>query len=220
MPMSQSVRRRKQLILLRFSETCIRKQRILTRGDSRSQREQVPKTDLEHFDRADSLFSLCGLNCGLCGFRLQGNCNGCFKDSFCAARCPMAPCSVRHGNLQYCFECPEYSCKHYDGFDSYDTLVLHRNQRKDMQKAKENGIEAYLAEQRLKVGLLNRLLESYDDGQNQVFYCAAVNMLSVDDTRSIIDKADSETASMALSERAIYAESALRIFASKKGIKP
>lgn len=184
-----------------------------------SQREQVPKIDLEHFDRTDSLFSLCGLNCGLCGFRLQGNCNGCFKDSFCAARCPMALCSVRHGNLQYCFECPGYPCRHFDGFDSYDTLVLHRNQRKDMQKAKEFGIEAYLAEQRQKVGLLNRLLESYDDGQNQVFYCAAVNMLSVDDVRSIIDRADSETAGMALSERAKYAESALRKFASKKGIK-
>ncbi|MBR3476288.1 MAG: DUF3795 domain-containing protein [Candidatus Methanomethylophilaceae archaeon] len=184
-----------------------------------SQREQVPKTDLEHFDRTDSLFSLCGLNCGLCGFRLQGNCNGCFKDSFCAPRCQMAPCSVRHGNLQYCFECPEYPCKHYDGFDSYDTLVLHRNQHKDMQKAKEFGIEVYLAEQRQKVGLLNRLLENYDDGENQVFYCAAVNMFSVDDMRSIIDKADSETAGMALAERSKYVENALRTFASKKGIK-
>lgn len=53
------------------------------------------------FERTDGLFSLCGLNCGLCGFRLQGGCNGCFKDSFCAAQCPMAPCSVKHGNLQY-----------------------------------------------------------------------------------------------------------------------
>ncbi len=33
------------------------------------------------FERTDGLFSLCGLNCGLCGFRLQGGCNGCFEDS-------------------------------------------------------------------------------------------------------------------------------------------
>ncbi len=174
--------------------------------------------DLEHFDRTDGLFSLCGLNCGLCGFRLQGNCNGCFKDSFCAARCQMAPCSVRHGNIQYCFECPEYPCKHYDGFDSYDTLVLHRNQRKDMQKAKEFGIEAYLAEQRQKVGLLNRLLENYDDGQNQVFYCAAVNMFSVEDMKSIIDKADSVTLGMTLSERANHIVCAMKAFASRNDI--
>ena len=81
----------------------------------------------------------------------------------------MAPCSVKYGNLQYCFECPEYPCKHYDGFDSYDTLVLHRNQRKDMQKAKEIGVDAYRAEQRKKVELLDRLLEKYYDGERQVF---------------------------------------------------
>ena len=156
------------------------------------------------FERKDGLFSLCGLNCGLCGYRLKGNCKGCFKDSSCAAVCQMAPCSVRHGNLQYCFECPEYPCKHYDGFDSYDTLVLHRNQRKDMQRAKEIGIEAYRAEQQKKVELLNKLLETYDDGNKQVFYCTAVNLLSIDDMKAIIDKADRETADMELSERADY----------------
>ncbi len=159
---------------------------------------------IENFERTDELFSLCGLNCGLCGYRLQGNCNGCFKDSFCAAVCPMAPCSVKHGNLQYCFECDEYPCKHYDGFDSYDTLVLHRNQRKDMLRAKEIGIDAYRAEQQKKVGLLNRLLDSYDDGARQVFYCTAVNLLSVDDMQVILDKADRETADMPISERAEY----------------
>lgn len=165
------------------------------------------------FERTDGLFSLCGLNCGLCGFRLQGGCNGCFKDSFCAAQCPMAPCSVKHGNLQYCFECPEYPCKHYDGFDSYDTLVLHRNQRKDMQRAKEIGIDAYRAEQQKKIGLLNRLLDSYDDGSRQVFYCTAVNLLSASDMQAILNKADRETADMPNSERAEYMERELRAFA-------
>ena len=168
---------------------------------------------IENFERTDKLFSLCGLNCGLCGYRLQGNCNGCFKDSFCAAQCPMAPCSVKHGNLQYCFECPEYPCKHYDGFDSYDTLVLHRNQRKDMQKAKEIGVDAYRAEQRKKVELLDRLLEKYDDGKRQVLYCTAVNLLYVDDMQVILDKADHETADMPNSERAEYMERELRAFA-------
>ncbi len=181
--------------------------------------EKDATTGLENFERTDGLFSLCGLNCGLCGFRLQGNCNGCFKDSFCAVSCPRVPCSIEHGNLQYCFECPEYPCRHYDGFDGYDTLVLHRNQRRDMQKAKEMGIDAYLAEQRLKVGLLDRLLRDYGDGQNMVFFCTAVNMFSVEDMESIIDKADAETAGMPLSDRAEHIDSALREFADAKGIR-
>lgn len=130
----------------------------------------------------------------------------------------MAPCSVKHGNLQYCFECDEYPCKHYDGFDSYDTLVLHRNQRKDMQRAKEIGIDAYRAEQREKVKLLNRLLEAYDDGKRQVFYCAAVNLLSVDDMQAILDKADRETADFPTSERTDHIERELRAFARANDI--
>ncbi len=130
----------------------------------------------------------------------------------------MAPCSVEHGNIQYCFECPDYPCKHYDGFDNYDTLVLHRNQRKDMQRAKEIGIDAYRAEQREKVKHLNRLLDSYDDGNKQVFYCAAVNMLSVDDMKAILDKADGATADLPTSERAEYIECELRDFANENDI--
>ncbi len=171
------------------------------------------------FERTDGLFSLCGLNCGLCGYRLQGNCSGCFKGSSCAATCPRVPCSVRHGNLQYCFECPEYPCEHYDGFDGYDTLVLHRNQRRDMRKAKEIGIEAYLAEQRLKVGLLDRLLRNYGDGSNQVFFCTAVNMFSVGDMESIIDRTDSETEGMDPSDRAERIGDAIRKFADENGIR-
>lgn len=165
---------------------------------------------IKNFNRTDDLFSLCGLNCGLCGYRLQGNCNGCFKDSFCAAICPMAPCSVKHGNLQYCFECPEYPCKHYDGFDSYDTLVLHRNQRKDMQKAKEIGMDAYHAEQREKMRILNHLLEKYDDGSKDTFFCLAVNRIEVEELQKILAHLDERCAKMSLSEKADLAETMLR----------
>ena len=73
-----------------------------------------------------------------------------------------------------------------------------------MQRAKEIGIEAYRADQQKKVELLNKLLETYDDGNKQVFYCTAVNLLSIDEMKAIIDKADRETADMELSEKAAY----------------
>lgn len=165
---------------------------------------------LKDFKRTDDLFSLCGLNCGLCGYRLQGNCNGCFKDSSCAKVCLMAPCSVEHGHLQYCFECPEYPCKHYDGFDSYDTLVLHRNQRKDMQKAKEIGMDAYHAEQREKKIILNQLLKCYDDGSRASFFCLAVNRIEIEDLRKIMAHLDGQRSDLSLSEKASMAEKMLR----------
>ncbi len=165
---------------------------------------------IENFNRTDDQFSLCGLNCGLCGYRLQGHCNGCFKDSFCAKRCQMAPCSVCHGNLQYCFECPEYPCRHYDGFDSYDTLVLHRNQRKDMQRAKEIGMEAYHAEQREKKKMLDRLLECYDDGSKTAFFCLAVNRIELETLRDIMLQLKEQCLNMSLCDKADEAEKLLR----------
>ena len=170
---------------------------------------------LKNFNRTDDMFSLCGLNCGLCGYRLQGKCSGCFKDSFCAKICPMAPCSVKHGNIEYCFECPEYPCRHYEGFDSYDTLVLHRNQRKDMQKAKKIGIDAYHDEQREKKRILNHLLKAYDDGSNAAFFCLAVNMLELKDLTETLETADDRTRGLSEGEKAVFITGQLKALADR-----
>lgn len=170
---------------------------------------------LKNFNRTDDMFSLCGLNCGLCGYRLQGHCSGCFKDSSCAKICPMAPCSVEHGNIQYCFECPEYPCRHYEGFDSYDTLVLHRNQRKDMQKAKEIGIDAYHVEQREKKKILNQLLEAYDDGSKADFFCLVVNLLELKDLTEMLETADERTRGLSKREKAAFMAEQLKSLADR-----
>ena len=92
-------------------------------------------------------FSLCGLNCSLCPSFIRGNCTGCQEGSSCALICEIAPCSIEHGNIDYCFECGEYPCSKYDGIDKRDSLISHKNQLKDMQKAKTIGIEKYHEEQ-------------------------------------------------------------------------
>lgn len=170
------------------------------------------------FKRSDSLFSLCGLNCGLCPMYIRGNCGGCFSDSPCYPTCPIAPCSVRHGNVEYCFECSEYPCPRYDGIDLHDSLISHRNQKKDLAKAKEIGIEAYLEEQRAKKKILDRLLTEYDDGRRDVFFCLAVNMLEVGDLAAVMKQADRETGRMARQEKAAFVERQLRLRAEKAGV--
>ena len=156
------------------------------------------------FNRTDGLFSLCGLNCGLCPMQIRGECSGCFNGSACYQTCPLAPCSVRHGNVQYCFQCPEYPCKRYDGIDAHDSLISHRNQKRDIMKAKEMGIEAYLEEQQAKKTSLNRLLEDYDDGSKDVFFCLAVNMLDVVDLYTVLSAADQRTENLTRKEKAAF----------------
>ncbi len=164
------------------------------------------------------MFSLCGLNCGLCPMRIRGECGGCFSDSPCYPSCPIAPCSVRHGNVDYCFRCGEYPCKRYDGIDRYDSLISHRNQKKDMAKAKEIGIEAYLDEQREKKKILHHLLSDYDDGGKDVFFCLAVNMMDLDDLHAIVGEAEAAAAAMSLSAKSRLIVEKLRARAAQKNI--
>ncbi len=150
--------------------------------------------------------------------QIRGDCSGCFNGSTCCQTCPIAPCSVRHGNVQYCFQCPEYPCRRYDGIDAHDSLISHRNQKKDMLKAKEMGIEAYLKEQRAKKEILNRLLDHYDDGSKDVFFCLAVNMLDVDDLTEVLSIADRNTVGQTRREKGTFAEKQLRACAGQRGI--
>ncbi len=171
------------------------------------------------FQREDGLFSLCGLNCGLCPMKIRGDCSGCFTDSPCYPSCPIAPCSVRHGNVEYCYQCEKYPCERYDGIDKYDSLITHRNQKKDLMKAREFGIDAYLREQRAKADVLHQLLEEYDDGSKDVFFCLAVNMLPLIELRKLMKEAAAETAGKKKEEKTAYVERKLTDCAGELGIE-
>ncbi len=170
------------------------------------------------FNRTDGLFSLCGLNCGLCPMQIRGECSGCFNGSTCYRTCPIAPCSVRHGNVDYCFQCSEYPCRRYDGIDQHDSLISHRNQKRDIAKAKEIGIDAYLAEQRAKKDILKRFLEHYDDGTKEVFFCLAVNMMETADLQTILSGMDSQSSALSAQDKAASLEMKLRDCAAGKHI--
>ena len=77
------------------------------------------------FKRANPLFSLCGLNCGLCTMRIGGHCPGCGQGN---RPCQVARCAVARG-VEYCFECTEYPCQLYDHADGHDSFITHLNQR-------------------------------------------------------------------------------------------
>lgn len=171
------------------------------------------------FDRNDELFSLCGLNCSLCPSFVRGNCPGCQQGSHCALMCPFVPCSIEHGGITYCFECEEYPCREYDGIDEYDSLITHRNQLKDIEKAKRIGIEEYHAEQLVKKDILNKLLNEYDDGHRLVFFCLAVNLMDIDDLNTVIDKSDELSENMDLTSKSDLIKELLMDCATKRGIE-
>ncbi len=116
------------------------------------------------------------------------------------------------------FQCPEYPCRRYDGIYAHDSLISHRNQKKDLLKAKEMGIDACLAEQRAKKGLLDRMPREYDDGCHQVFFCLAANMLDTADLEAALARAEGECAPLPARERAAHLKILLQSRADERGI--
>ena len=171
------------------------------------------------FKREDNLFSLCGLNCSLCPLLIRGNCPGCRAGSPCAEVCEFASCSVEHGDLTYCFECSEYPCSKYNGVDEHDSIISHKNQIRDMFKAKRIGIEKYHEEQLAKKKILDKLLNEYDDGHRDVFFCLAVNLLELDDLNAVLNNADWASKDMSLNEKSDYMKRLLLKCGQKRNIE-
>lgn len=140
---------------------------------------------MRNFPRKYPLFSLCGLNCGLCPmFHIseQDHCPGC-----CEKRpsCAVTRCALEHGGVEFCSLCPAYPCERYPDHP-YDSFVPYRNVKKDFEQANAMGIDSYMAMLDEKVGILRFLLANYNDGRRKSFFCTAVNLLDLADVKEVM----------------------------------
>lgn len=161
---------------------------------------------MKDFIRSDLLFSLCGLNCGLCSMRLGGYCSGCGGGEGNQS-CKIARCSLQHGKPEYCSRCQEFPCEKYENIEEFDSFITHRNMKRDLKKQQEIGTEAYKAEQQEKISILEWLLQNCNDGRKKTFFCLAVNLLELEDARNIMEqiKSDETFEKLPLKEKAAYA---------------
>lgn len=169
---------------------------------------------MKGFERDNQLLSLCGLNCGLCPINLGGHCAGCGKGN---QSCKIARCSLEHGGVSYCFECPEYPCGSYLHIDEFDSFITHQNQKADLERAKHVGISQYNEEQREKVKILNMLLSNYNDGRRKTFFLLAVNLLPLPDLNIAVSQLEGFDGAD-LKEKALYAVQLFQSAAGARGI--
>ena len=149
-----------------------------------------------NYVRAYPQFSACGLNCGLCPrYYTSGSsrCPGCAGEGFSKVHpsCGMLSCCLRKG-YEYCFQCEDFPCGKYDDADSEDSFITHKNQFLDMEKAKLASMDSYKTELDAKVSLLEELLSDYDDGRRKSFFCVAVNLLSLQETKAVMEQIKDE----------------------------
>lgn len=174
---------------------------------------------MKDFTRSDLLFSLCGLNCGLCPMHLGGHCPGCGGGEGNQS-CKIAKCSLQHGRLEYCSQCKEFSCEKYEDIDEFDSFITHQNRKKDMEKQREIGAEMYRAEQETKAHILEWLLQNCNDGRKKTFFCLAVNLLELEDVRKVMEQIISyeKFEELSLKEKAVYAAGQFQKVADEQGI--
>lgn len=171
------------------------------------------------FTRPYPLFSVCGLNCGLCPMHIGNYCPGCGGGPG-NQPCKIARCSRQHGDVDYCFECKQFPCDKYDGIEQFDSFITHRHQLKDLKKAESIGIEAYKAELEEKMQILRYLLDNVNDGRKKSFFCLAVNLLALNDVKAAVEqiKAQACASSFSQKEKAALAASAFETVAAERGI--
>lgn len=155
---------------------------------------------MEEYKRAAPLFSLCGLNCGLCPrYQTQGEskCPGCGGPDFHLKHpsCAVITCSKKHGSMEYCFQCASYPCERYSRKGEKDSFMSYRNVITDFAKAKTDGVEPYMTDLRAKIKILEFLINTYNDGRRKAFYCNAVNLLPLPDLREIMIEIQEKIAS-------------------------
>ena len=176
---------------------------------------------MKGFSRDYPLFSLCGLKCGLCPMHYieGGGCPGCGGGDGNQS-CAIARCSLEHGGVEFCSQCPEYPCEKYDGLDDYDSFVPHRDRTAELLRVQALGIETYRAELDEKVKRLEHLLLEYNDGRRKSFFCTAVNVLDLADVRAVMEQiaAEASPEAMGLKERAAKAAALFQAMADRRGV--
>lgn len=174
---------------------------------------------MKGFTRTETRFSLCGLDCALCSMHLGGYCPGCGGGAGNQS-CALAKCSLEHGSVPFCWECPEYPCPRYDGFDDGDSFVPHRNRQQDIAQAREMDLDAYLAQLEEKRGILDNLLAHYNDGRRKTLFNTAVYLLPLEDLRCVIASLNSqpELGEQEVKKRALAAVELLQEAADRRGV--
>lgn len=173
---------------------------------------------MKGFSRTVTGFSLCGLNCLLCPMHLGGYCPGCGGGPGNQS-CAIAKCSLQHGQPDFCWQCQEYPCPRYEGFDDYDSFLPHRCRQRDVAQAQAMGLDAYLEHLAEKRAMLDTLLSSYNDGRRKTFFMAAVSLLDLESLRQVIAQLAATPKEPDPKIRAKNAAALLQAAANRQGIQ-
>jgi len=145
-----------------------------------------------------STLGCCGIDCGLCPrYYTEGisRCPGCGGVDFEKKHpsCSFVTCCVRKRNLEVCAECNEFPCVKFEKeTGETDSFVTHRMVLRNQNFIKEYGIAKFIEQQNVRISLLEKMLEHYDDGNCKSLFCLAATLLSLESLHNALEKAEQE----------------------------
>ncbi|MEN6576648.1 MAG: DUF3795 domain-containing protein [Phycisphaerales bacterium] len=150
---------------------------------------------------------VCGLDCGLCPrYYTAGpsRCPGCAGPDFSEKHpsCSFITCCVKKKGLEVCGECPDFPCPKFKSEDEYrqvkesSSYPPYRKVMANLKSIKKHGVERFMAQQKRRIRLLQKMLKDFDDGRSKSYYCRSA---------ALLDPADLES-SLAAAARTIKAE--------------
>jgi hypothetical protein len=143
---------------------------------------------------------VCGLDCGLCPrYYTKGTsrCPGCSGPDFFNKHpsCSFITCCVRKKNLEACGQCPDFPCskfktdKEYQRLEESSSYPSYKVVMRNHNFIKEHGIKDFIARQKKRIKLLERMIENFDDGRSRSFFCRAACLLETTSLESSLNKA-------------------------------
>ena len=178
---------------------------------------------MEPYIRAYPGFALCGLNCALCPRHHAAGvsrCPGCGGDRFNELHpaCPIITCGKRHGNIEFCHECATYPCERYRQNPDHDSFITYQRRVEDQLRAKTHGIQPYREELEEKSAILKLLLATCDDGRHKGYFCLAVNLLSLEALKEIVDEVEDREPGTKANGRLTLAVRLMEDHADREGV--
>jgi len=143
---------------------------------------------------------VCGLDCGLCPrYYTVGpsRCPGCAGPDFPNKHpsCSFITCCVKKKNLEVCGECPDFPCPKFKSEEEYQQVKESSSYPPDrkvmpnLHAIREHGIERFMAQQRRRIQLLERMIKDFDDGRSRSYYCRSAALLDPADLESSLTAA-------------------------------
>jgi hypothetical protein len=131
---------------------------------------------------------VCGLDCGLCPrYYTVGpsRCPGCAGPGFPDKHpsCSFITCCVKKRDLEACGECPDFPCPKFKSEEEYrqvkesSSYPPYRKVLPNLHFIKEHGIETFVAQQRRRIQLLEKMIAEFDDGRSRSCYCRSAALL-------------------------------------------